>query len=97
MTHAACAVMILSAACGAKYADSEYLGTWEAATTSMSGISLDVSKTEGEFSLTLSGDGSVKAAIGENTEKGKWEETDRGFLVLKSIPDLKNNKKDTDS
>ena len=75
-------------ACGAKYADNEYLGTWKATTATMSGISLDVSKTIGEFSITLEKDGSVRATIGKDKEKGKWEETENGFKLKDSSSEM---------
>lgn len=91
---AVCAVMLLASACGAKYADSEYLGTWKAASASMSGISLDLSKSVGEFSLTLNEDGSVDAVVGEDKEKGKWEETDQGFKIKDSSAEMEFQKTD---
>ncbi len=85
---ALCTVIVLFTACGAKYADSEYLGTWKATTATMSGISLDVSKTIGEFSITLEKDGSVRATIGKDKEKGKWEETENGFKLKDSSSEM---------
>lgn len=85
---ALCAMVFFFTACGAKYADSEYLGTWKATTATMSSISLDVSKTIGEFSITLEKDGSVRATIGKDKEKGKWEETENGFKLKDSSSEM---------
>ena len=89
---ALCVAVSAFAACGAKYADSEYLGTWKATTATMSGISLDVSKIIGDFSFTLEKDGSAKATIGKNKEKGKWEETEDGFKLKDNSDEMEFKK-----
>lgn len=71
------------ASCGGdKYADSPCVGTWKATTAEYSGIELSVeSVLGGEMVFALDTDGSCKLTIGDDSESGKWEETEKGFKV----------------
>lgn len=83
-----CSLIVLSmcfmTGCGGgdKYADSEFVGTWNATTASYAGIELDVdSIIDGGFSITLNADGKAELNAGGETQKGKWEPTEGGILI----------------
>lgn len=90
-----CTVIFVFSACGAKYADSEYLGTWKAKTASMSGINLDVGNVFGEFTIKLEEDGTAKVTIDKEKQSGDWEETKNGFKLKDGSDEMefKKNKK----
>ena len=89
---ALCSVLLLSTSCGAKYANSEYVGKWKATSASMSGISVNVEKVIGDFVLELKDDGSDKVTIGKDSAKGDWEETDKGIKLKDSKDELEFKK-----
>lgn len=75
-----CAVCLTG--CGAKYADSPYLGTWKATTASAYGVEISVDTViDGGFTFYLKDDGSCELKVGDQKSSGSWEETDGGFKV----------------
>ncbi len=64
-----------------KYADSDYLGIWNATTAEYAGLSLDASAMFDEFSLTFDPSGEVIATINGEENTGTWEETENGVLI----------------
>lgn len=69
-------------ACGNPYAESPYLGKWIGSTAAYSGISMNVADIMGgEFDFTLEASGKCSVSIAGEVDKGKWEETDTGFIV----------------
>lgn len=87
---AAClaAAMFALAGCGAtppKYADSPYVGTWEATTAEAYGISMKVSDILDEFTIILEEDGKVTAKVNGQEGVGEWEESDKGVTILGGV------------
>ncbi|MGI6204328.1 MAG: hypothetical protein ACOYJH_03505 [Anaerovoracaceae bacterium] len=75
-----CAVCLTG--CGAKYADSPYLGKWTASTASAYGVEISVDAViDGGFTFDLNEDGSCDVKVGSKKTSGSWEETDNGFKV----------------
>lgn len=83
-----CSILVLSmcimTGCGSsdKYADSEFVGTWNATTASYAGIELDVNSImDGGFSLTLDASGKATLEAAGESETGKWEPVDGGIKI----------------
>lgn len=78
------AVCLLAVGCGkAKYADSEYLGKWEATKAAYAGMELGVEDIiGGEFSFTLNETGNVTLVVVDEEKGGEWEETSDGIKFL---------------
>lgn len=73
---ASIAILVLTfAACGAKYADSKYVGSWKSDTVTMSGISVKY-----EMTMDIKEDGSFSFKAGSSEGKGDWEEKDGKFV-----------------
>jgi hypothetical protein len=89
MLTAVLSVMMLTACGGGggKYADSPYVGKWNATTAEMSGIQLQVSDIMNEFSITLNDDGSCTVVVDtdgdKETGKGEWEPREGGGVTVK--------------
>ena len=77
-------ILVLNlSACGDKYAESPYLGKWIGTTAAYSGISMNVTDIiGGEFDFILEASGKCSVSIAGEVDKGKWEETDTGFIVV---------------
>lgn len=71
-------VMALTA-CGGK--DSKYVGHWTATKAEYAGVTMDVEEIFGQFELELESDGTAKATIKGQTEKGTWEESKNGVTL----------------
>ena len=85
---AVCMVMMIMvmSGCGKNMKDSPYLGTWAATSAEMSGISVGVETVlGGEFTFTLHDNGKCTLSIAGDEEKGKWDETDNGFIIEKEF------------
>lgn len=75
-------IVFCIAGCGkAKYADSEYLGTWKATTAEAAGIELSVDSLFDSLVLTLDESGEATLDVNGEENKGEWEETEKGFTV----------------
>lgn len=101
VTMCAMLCVLCLAACGAKYADSPYLGKWEATTGEAYGMEISVdSVVDGGMSFDLQDDGTCKANVGGEKGDLDWEETDEGFKVKDPDSDesfeLKVDKDDKD-
>lgn len=77
---------VLLAGCGANMSASPNLGTWEAESASMSGVELAIGDImPGGFTFILNADGSCELHVNGQTEKGKWKDTEDGFIVEDEI------------
>lgn len=77
--------MCLMTGCGGgdKYADSEYVGTWNATTATYAGIEINVSDImEGGFVLTLEASGKATLDADGSSDSGKWEPKEDGNGIL---------------
>ncbi|MGI6020897.1 MAG: hypothetical protein ACOX71_05420 [Lachnospiraceae bacterium] len=76
-------ISTLLSGCGSKvdYSNSEYLGTWSAASCEYDGIELDVAEIVGTFDLELKADGSCTITTGDESADGKWTEVDDGVII----------------
>lgn len=74
--------VLFLAGCSSKFANSKYLGTWEAYQGEYQGITLDAKDIYEEFSITFNDDGTFSVTLNGDTEKGNWEEKD-GKAILK--------------
>ena len=87
---------VLLAACGDKYADSEYTGTWKCVSGKMKGVSISADKVTDEFNIILDEDGSAEAVIDGGSSQGEWEESGDGVTIKSGEDSLifkkKNNK-----
>ena len=83
--------MLALVACGGnKYADSKYVGTWNATTASYGAFSVDVSSIMDEFAVDLSEDGSATAKVNGESGNGTWEETETGIVIQGGIGETEN-------
>ena len=73
--------IVLTGCGGDKYADSPYVGTWNATVAETSGMELKVKDVLGEFKLTNEADGSCTVVLKGDESKGTWEPTEKGFTV----------------
>ena len=83
-----CMLCLFLAACGKnKYANSPYLGTWNATSAEYAGIAM-TQDDFGSYVLTLEADG--KASLEENGDahSGVWEELEGGGIRLDKDDDL---------
>lgn len=69
------------AACGAKFKDSQYLGTWKGTTAEYAGLEMSVDEIVGETTVTFEADGSCTVSSDGDSESGSWEETDTGVSI----------------
>ena len=78
---------LLLVGCGGEdMSASPNLGTWKAESASMSGLELTIDDImPGGFSLVLNKDGSCELNVNGQTEKGKWKDTEDGFIVEDEI------------
>lgn len=69
---------------GDQYADSPYLGTWNADTASYMGLELSAADIleDQEFSITLEASGKATANVMGDTGEGEWAPTDSGFKLI---------------
>ena len=78
-------VMVLAfclTACGGdKYADSKYVGTWNATVAVASGLEVPVDTIMDEFTIILNADGTATAKVDGDSEDGQWEETEKGVVI----------------
>lgn len=106
-TMVACGSSKTSSSSGEKYADSEYLGTWELVGYKTDGADFPVGEHD-VTTLTLNPDGTFvdvsEAAVGEDgdewqevTTKGTWEETEIGFTTTDDIFTLEYKVKDNNA
>ena len=82
------AMGLVLAGCGAKYADSPYVGTWNATTAEYQGMELSVEEIYGNFSIALNEDGTCDVTVKDSTESGNWEPTDKGIAIKDSSDSL---------
>ena len=93
LTCCLAAAMLALAGCGAapaKYADSEYVGTWDATTAEAYGISMKVTEILDEFTVVLDADGTATAKVNGQQGSGQWEETDTGCKITGGVVDNKD-------
>lgn len=74
-------IVLCFTGCKAKYADSEYLGTWKATTAEAAGVVLSVDSLFDSLVLTLDESGEAALDVNGEVSKGEWEETEKGFTV----------------
>lgn len=80
----ALAMVFALAGCGAKYADSQYTGSWEAVSYETMGMELDKSQVgEANMELLANGDLNVNFMGVEGT--GVWSETENGIHISSDI------------
>ena len=85
----------LLAACGDKYADSEYTGTWKCVAGKMKGVSISADKVTEEFNIILDEDGSAEAVIDGGSSQGEWEESGDGVTIKSGDDSLTFKKKNS--
>ena len=68
-------------ACGDKYADSPYVGTWNATTADYNGMEIKVESLLGEFKMTIKADGTCDVLFGGEEKEGNWEPSENGFII----------------
>ena len=78
----ACICSLLLAACGNKYANSPYVGTWNAVSAEYMGIELSQEEM-GIFTLTLEPDGKATMENTDGPQNGRWEEVEGGVRLDK--------------